>query len=89
MQNSSSKTIGIVVVLIIIVVGIWLVTRNTPDNTGANPYSASQSQSQMPTSSTSVSSTDSSDTALDKDSAAIDAQLGGLSSDNSAAQSAQ
>jgi|GEM_PF-6717093 len=93
MQNSSSsKTIGIIIVLVIIALGIWLMTRKSSDDTGAMaPYSDTSSTGDTGTtastdaSSSAGISSDSSDAALDQDSAAIDAQMQGLSSDNAAA----
>ena len=98
MQNSSSsKTIGIVIVLVIVVVGIWLMTRkSTPDD--VRPTTATtQTQTQPVTPQapaeapavSSIKTSGSSDAALNQDTASLDAQINGLNSDATAAQTAQ
>ena len=94
----SSKTTGVLIVIIIVVVGVWLMTRkagtdysntvpppstaqnNTPAGTGA-----SGTQTQTGASAVTGINTDTSDTGLSQDSAAIDGEMSGLSSDTSAA----
>ena len=83
---------GIVIVLIIIVVGIWLMTRSSgTDDTNLPPVSpqTSVAPTAKPVDNTpagAISSSGTSDTALNLDAAAIDAQMNGLSTDTTAAQ---
>ena len=77
-SSSSSKTVGIVIVVAIIVVGIWLMIRK-PENTTLPPETA---QPQTPVQG--IQTSGSSDTALASDSASIDSQIQALGSDNSA-----
>ncbi len=82
MQNSSSsKTFGIAIVLIIIVIGLWLMMRK--------PATAPAVMNTTPQTGTVSQNSDASDTALAKDEASIDAELGGLSADTAAAASTQ
>lgn len=104
MQNSSSskKTVGIVIVILIVIAGIWLMTRKSGSDY-SNTASSSQTDNDMSgmnmqqpsgttgagtsgTGTSSVSSTDTSDAALNQDAASIDAQMNGLNSDSAAAQ---
>lgn len=94
MQNSPSKPIGIIVVMIIIIVGIWLMTRDSSSDREIQNTSAVQVQTFNPSSSSttpsdSISSSGMSDAALNQDAAAIDAQLGTLSAESGAASSTQ
>ena len=97
-SNSSSKTVGIVVVIIIIVVGIWLMVRKPSSDTMVNQPAATTtgtSQTTTTTTTTSTTPTDpnvqgiqssgNSNASLDQDSASIDSQMQGLSSDTTAA----
>ncbi len=83
MQNSS-KTTGIIVVVIIIIVGIWLMTRRTPST--EMPVESTTAQNQDQSGALSAGNSSASDAALNQDAAAIDAQLGTLNTENSAAQ---
>ena len=91
-SSSSSKTVGIVIVVAIIVVGIWLMIRK-PENTTLPPETATsdttmqtaQDQTAQPqTPVQGIQTSGSSDTALASDSASIDSQIQALGSDNSA-----
>ena len=92
MENtSSSKTIGIVIVVIIIIVGIWLMMRKPTDTTvpaANNGAYTSQSSDQTQGDTSALQSSGSSNADLAADSASIDAQMQGLSSDNASANQA-
>lgn len=88
MQNtSSSKTIGIVIVLIIIIAGIWLMMRKPASDTSdvVVPATSSQNTGTQGNGTTAAATVDVSDAALNQDSAAIDAQMGTLSTNTAAA----
>ena len=91
MQKSSSKTIGIVVVIIIVIIGVWLMTRGgSDDSKNYQPVAPTTSdvtpQSTAPmTPEQKISGSGISDSALNQDTAAIDAQLGSLKTDSTAA----
>ncbi len=81
----SSKTVGIIVVIVILGIGLWLMMKN-----GNEGYS----NTMVPTSTQSeeantVASDDTSDSALSQDAAMIDAQINGLDADTEAAASAE
>ncbi len=85
----NSKILGIVVVVLIIILGLWLALR-TPsapavpsgDLSGQTPVPADQLVA-------GIEASGSSDQALDHDAAAIDAELSGFTSDNASAQNDQ
>jgi hypothetical protein len=90
MQKSSSKSIGIVIVLIIIIVGVWLMTRGSDDSKNYQPVAPTTADTNpQPTTPATpeqkISSSGTSDAALNQDTAAIDTQLGGLKADSTTA----
>lgn len=87
MENSSRNTLGIVLVVVIIVAGVWLMMR-TPNGIpvpAEKETPTSQNTSSNGNPGDSIQSSGTSNTALDQDSASIDVQMQGLSSDNAQA----
>ncbi len=85
-----SKTTGIVVVLIIIAIGLWVALRKPAAPAVPSGDTVSQ-DGQTPVSgadlSAGIQASGSSNESLDRDAAAIDAELRGLAADNASAQS--
>lgn len=91
----TSKTVGILAVVIIVVLGVWLMMKksNTDYTSTMAPQAAQPAQvlggSASATTNTNVATSgttnDSSDTALTEDAAAISAQMNGLNADTAAA----
>lgn len=79
----SSKTVGIIVVIVILGIGVWLMMKK-----GNEGYSNTMVPAQSNTAST-TGTEDTSDTALSQDAEAIDVQMGGLAIDAAAAASAE
>ena len=89
MSNSAKTIIGVIVVVVIVLIG-WAVMHrssstnseyNSPEATTTNETQTTQTQ----TNGTSANTSDTSDAALNKDSAAVDAEMTGLNSDNASA----
>ena len=92
-RSSSSRTLGVVIVLIIIALGVWYMLR-TKNGATDLPASYDSARTGSQGSQTAAGDTDAveaihasgtTDAALDSDSAAIDAEIQGYAADTSAA----
>lgn len=91
MQNSS-KTTGIVILVLIILVGVFLMTRKSsismPEQESQPAASSTQDTANSADAGvSSIQASGTTDAALDQDTAAIDSQIDAFSSDSTAAQS--
>ena len=84
MQNSTSKSIGIIIVILIIIAGIWLMTRSSTPSAIAPTTSTSGVVAGNET--PAPASVGNGDAALAQDAASIDSQMSGLNADAAAAQ---
>ena len=94
-MSNTSKTVIWVVVGLVVLGGVWMLLAKPSDeytavapattDTTSQDQSATMQQSPSTTTNATVSNpSDTSDTAINNDSAAIDAQMSGLSTDSSA-----
>jgi hypothetical protein len=81
-----NKSTGIIIVLIIIALGVWLMTRDSSMDTNVQPSTTAETGS---TTKETQENTDFSDAALNQSASAIDAQLDILSTETTDAQSAE
>ena len=97
MSNSSKIAIGVVVIIILGLIVWWYAGSNSAVPAPATPLaagsqfdqtaSASAAAAAIPVAGLSTSPQDTSDAALDKDLAAVSAQINGLSADNASVDS--
>ncbi len=81
-----NKFTGVIIVIILISLGVWLMTRDSSMDTNIQPSATTQMET---VSEQSEENTDFSDAALNQSASAIDAQLDVLSAETIEAQSAQ
>ncbi len=87
----SSKTVGIIVVIVILGIGLWLMMKKGEEgysNTMVPAASQNGGENSSMTASV-IGAGDTSDSALSRDAATIDAQMGSLDADAAAAASAE
>lgn len=77
-----NKSTGIVIVVIIIALGVWLMTKSSSSDMKMQPSTTAQMETSKTTAETTI---DFSDAALNQEAAVIDAQIGTLSTETSAA----
>lgn len=91
--SNTSKTIGIIIIVLIILAGVWLMTKR-PGTENADTSQSTSSETQTPAQEqvdpaiSGVQLSGSSNASLDADLASMDSQMTGFAADNSAAQSA-
>jgi ABC-type nickel/cobalt efflux system permease component RcnA len=89
--SSSSKTMGLIIVVLIIILGIWLMMRSSQKDINIPDQYNSTASTTDTTSNAGVDSIQASgmaDSALEQDSVSIDAQMQSFAADNTTANQA-
>jgi len=88
-SNSSSRTLWVIIGIIVVIIVIWLIIRGTShSNVAATPVDTGTSQAASAgagTNQVGASANDSSNASISQDTSNIDTQLNGLNSDNASA----